>query len=222
MARNIGGLHIAHGLLWCRRSCVKPLDTISMFVCCTVPPLAQQEAVVPLPLLLPHELIEMLLLLCQDGTCMETRQHLQNTCDKLRVPEILGSGLWLDGVPCNWDRTASLEVDMSLPGLPAGAANLRLPLTVIEHKFCYKHNTMDDILDVIEWSFRCVAIGVMPTWRHNGTAWKSSDGRRGRLAARPIGVQGWWQKSEVTGCVSRACSDFHLITRSVGVVGGVQ
>jgi len=151
-----------------------------------------------LPFLLPHELIEALVkrvameaLLCQDGRCMETRQHLQSACDELRVPQLLGVGLWLDGLPCNWDRSASLEVvAMSLPGLPAGSANFRLPLTVIEKKFCYMHNTMDDILEVITWSLRCLAGGVMPSCRHDGTAWWSSDGRMGKLAARPIGVQG--------------------------------
>ena len=180
----------------------------------------QQEVVVPLPFLLPHELIEVLVrrvsmesLLCQDGMCMETRQHLQSACDELRVPQLLGVGLWLDGVPCNWDRSASLEVvAMSLPGLPAGSANFRLPLTVIEKKFCYMHNTMDDILEVITWSLRCLAGGVMPSCRHDGTAWSRSDGRRGKLAAKPIGVQG--VLAEVRGDWMCFKSTFRLPTSS--------
>ena len=36
-------------------------------------------------------------------------------------------GIWTDGLPCNWDRTASLvTVTMSFPGLEGKWANLRL------------------------------------------------------------------------------------------------
>jgi len=85
-----------------------------------------KEVSIQLPFLLPHELVEVFIrrgpgkepLLCQDGMCMETRRHLQRACDELRVPQLLGLGLWLDGVPCNWDRSASLEVvAINFPGL---------------------------------------------------------------------------------------------------------
>lgn len=158
----------------------------------------QQEIAVTMPLLLPHELMMMLVrrgsraaLLCQDGMCMETRQHLQRACDELRVPELLGVGLWLDGVPCNWDRTQSIEVvTMSLPGLAGRSANFRVPLTLINKRFCIKHKTLDDILEVLSWSFRCLAGGVMPSCRHDGTAWCGTDVHRSRHAGAPIGLQG--------------------------------
>ena len=100
-----------------------------------------KEVSIKLPFILPHEVVEVLVrrgpgkeaLLCQDGMCMESRRHLQQACDELKVAQLLGLGLWLDGVPCNWDRSASLEVvALSLPGLPEESKNFRLPLTVIE------------------------------------------------------------------------------------------
>ena len=158
----------------------------------------QQEETVDMPFLLPHELLHALLkrgskatLLGQEGMCEETRAHMQRACDELRATELLGVGLWLDGVPCNWDRTESLEVvTMSLPGLTGRLGNIRLPLTVINKVFCIKHKTLDDILSVISWSFRSLAEGIMPSCRHDGSAWQASDVRRSKLAALPVGVRG--------------------------------
>ena len=67
---------------------------------------------------------------------------------------------------------------------------MRRPLTVLDKAFCVKHKTLDDILGVITWSLRCLAGGIMPSCRHDGTAWRATDVRRSRLAAAPIGVQG--------------------------------
>ena len=49
---------------------------------------------------------------------------------------------------------------------------------------------MDDILQVITWSFRCLASGLMPDARHDGAAWFDSDGGRKKAAGGPLGVRG--------------------------------
>ena len=52
---------------------------------------------------------------------------------------IIPLGLWGDGVPCNWDRSGSVDcLAMSLPGLLGKAHNMRLPITVLNHQdVCY-------------------------------------------------------------------------------------
>ena len=75
--------------------------------------------------------------------------------------KLLGCGLWLDGVPCNFDRSRSLQVvSLSLPGLVGEGAKLRFPLTVIEDREVLLPHTFDDILEQVAKSFEILATGV--------------------------------------------------------------
>ena len=79
-------------------------------------------------------------------------------------------GLWGDGVPCNWDRTESVEVvSMNLPGQDGQWGPLRIPLVAISKKDVGP-NTMDDLMGVIAWSLRYLAAGFWPSSRHDGSA----------------------------------------------------
>ena len=91
--------------------------------------------------LLPHELVHCLCqfgdmdLVMQKGSLDPlSRAHL----DKVEAEAgcaMLALGLWGDGVPCNWDRSGSLDcVSLNLPGLQGRWRNLRLPITCINHK----------------------------------------------------------------------------------------
>ncbi len=82
----------------------------------------------PLPILLPHELVGNLLrehspetLTQQTWMDPTTSSHLERAKSELGLATaqpLLGLGLWMDGVPCNWDRTDSLEVfSLNLPGI---------------------------------------------------------------------------------------------------------
>ena len=82
----------------------------------------------PLPILLPHEIVQSLLKrnsieALTKQTCMDctTIDHLEKAKSELGMATtqpILGLGLWMDGVPCNWDRTDSLEVfSLNFPGI---------------------------------------------------------------------------------------------------------
>ena len=82
----------------------------------------------PLPILLPHELVQSLLkrnsieaLTQQTDMDNTTIAHLEKAKSELGMATtapILGLGLWMDGVPCNWDRTDSLEVfSLNFPGI---------------------------------------------------------------------------------------------------------
>ena len=84
-------------------------------------------------------------------------------------------GLWGDGVPCNWDRTESVEVvSMNLPGRDGQWGPLRIPRVAISKKDVGP-NTMDDLMGVIAWSLRYLAARMWPSSRHDGSA---SDGKR--------------------------------------------
>ena len=87
-------------------------------------------------------------------------------------------GLWGDGVPCNWDRTESVEVvSLNLPGQGGQYKNLRLPVTALSRKLV-TDGTWDDIMAVVAWSLQYAAIGKFPTERHNGSPWLPSDVKR--------------------------------------------
>jgi hypothetical protein len=81
-----------------------------------------------LPILLPHEIVGTMLrensldtLTQQTWMDTTTSSHLEKSKSELGLATaqpILGLGLWMDGVPCNWDRTDSLEVfSLNLPGI---------------------------------------------------------------------------------------------------------
>lgn len=146
-----------------------------------------------LPFLLPHELIKTLLLVntkeaLLQSDCMSqvTKDHVQK-CSQALQDDVLGCGLWADGVPCNWDRTQSIEVvSINFPGIE----NLRLPICCINKKFLAKpFDTYDDIMSIVAWSFECLAVGVCPTSRHDGSGWTQQDTKRRKLAGSPIGMK---------------------------------
>jgi len=156
----------------------------------------QLEKHVWLPMFLPHELLAAIVLnsdlgtlLSQEGMANDTRMHMVAAAAELGRPQLLGIGLWGDGVPCNWDRTQSLEVfTMNFPGLSGKWKDVRLPLAVINKKFVVKEHTFDDILSVVTWSLRALAANRFPSSRHDRTTWTKLDVKRKHLCEKPIGV----------------------------------
>ena len=76
---------------------------------------------------------------------------------------------------------------------------MRLPLFATNNKFLRKGGqTLDDVCEVLRWSFVCMATGQMPTARHDGSPWgegigtdrKASDHRKKKQAQSSIGVKG--------------------------------
>ena len=100
--------------------------------------------------------------------------HLR-TCEAAAGCKLLGLGLWGDGMPCNWDRSESIDaLSLNLPGLGDQYKTLRMPVTATPHKHIGPH-TWDDIGEVVAWSLTCLASGAMPTERHDNTPWLPSD-----------------------------------------------
>ena len=152
-----------------------------------------------LPLLLPHDIIYNMLkhgasleaLLSKEGFTIEAAEHLAHARQELQCHQLLGLGLWMDGVPCNWDRSQSVEtVCISFPGLEGQWNNLRVPLVSINKKFVVKQQTFDDIFEILAWSFTCLSTGSMPTCRHDATPWTQLDSSRKIAAGQAIGCQG--------------------------------
>ena len=79
-------------------------------------PKLQRETLASVPMLLPHELMHALLkandlqdLSCTDRLANSVKVHLQKCRDTMQDQTVVALGLWGDGVPCNWDRSQSVE-----------------------------------------------------------------------------------------------------------------
>lgn len=140
----------------------------------------EQEVISQIPILLPHEVVWRMLedgptadfLLQHQALGTQDMSHLRGVCEELGIDSsrALGVSLWGDGVPYNYDRSASLDVfSLSLPGLADGRfQNMRIPLFALDHKHVLKGATFDDLMRVLAWSFTHLASGVYPAVRHDG------------------------------------------------------
>ena len=61
---------------------------------------------------------------------------------------------------------------MSFPGWSDQLRRVRVPLAAIDKRFCIKHKTMDEMLDIIAWSLRFAFAGQYPKARHDGMPWR--------------------------------------------------
>ena len=132
--------------------------------------------------LLPHEIIKIVaeynhIVYDQSNLSEENKAHVQlaATTWGVSADNIIPLGLWIDGTPCNWDRSDSLEsVVLNFPGA-AGQENLRIPIASITKRHCATTETFDDILAVVSWSFRVLREGKHPLTRHDGSAFRSGE-----------------------------------------------
>jgi len=177
-------------------------------------PKTQSAVITKLAFLLPHELVHHLVrrssperLSVKTGMSEDTRAHMEKVSSLINGP-CLGIGLWCDGVPCNWDRSKSVEVvTMFLPGLDGRNAGLRFPITALPKQFVDK-NTYDGIMKVMCWSMEALAAGVCPSSRHDDMPWSQCDRARAKKAGAPLGMRG--VLSEMRGDWSMYSSIFRL------------
>ena len=148
---------------------------------------------------LPHEMLHALAThgepdALYDETNMDelSKNHL-DYCKREAGTRLIGLGLWCDGVPCNWDRTQSVEtISMNLPGLSGEYKNFRIPLVSLLRSHIGEH-TFDDLFEVITWSLLHCARGVSPVCRHDDKEFdiRYGDRRKNdyRHPGEPIGVR---------------------------------
>mgnify|MGYP007018355561 CR=1 FL=1 len=153
-------------------------------------------------LLLPHEIIGVMTeedsttgALLRQELGSHVRDHLSSACRAMGADlgRAIGLGLWGDGVPYNYDRSASLDVfALSFPGFEDHRLRTcRIPLVAMDHKHVIKGETMDALMEVLAWSFTFLALGRHPYVRHDNAPWDPSDGSRSRKAGSPIAVFGF-------------------------------
>jgi hypothetical protein len=96
----------------------------------------------------------------------------------------------MDGAPCNWDRSETVEtISLSLPGVVGVQGQMRVPLVAMLKRHFVKHQTADDFFDVLSWSMQCCITGELPSCRHDGSAWKKSDKSRAKLQSKGLGFR---------------------------------
>ena len=144
------------------------------------------------------------------------RGHAE-ACEPARDPAtVLPLGLWSDGVPCNWDRSQSLEIIaltlLSIPGY-------RFPLFCIKKAFQVKQTTMDSALQVLVWSFQQMALGLHPNRRHDGSNFHAAKEKfRTDLSGQPVPFKLLVQFGGIGKC-SRTPWVCHPTTRPEGAAG---
>ena len=141
----------------------------------------QQEKEELVPFLLPHEILHQFSQYSDisqfrhlDSLPTEDMEVLQRGAGILQTEaeQLLPLGLWMDGVPCNWDRSHSLNVlTLNFPCLQGSKRNIRIPLFGLKQHFVVKHSTMDAMLKIVCWSLECLFLGIMPSQRHDGLPW---------------------------------------------------
>ena len=152
------------------------------------------------PFMLPHEIVhvflqghlhdQMLETQGMSASCLENLEKMKQLFSQARA---LALGLWIDGVPFNWDRSETLEcIAISFPGLSGVNKNLRVPVCVISKRFLVKDVTYEDILDILSWSFIWLGQGLFPPSRHDCLPFRrGQDKQRLMQANKAIGISGF-------------------------------
>ena len=145
------------------------------------------EYTTQVPILLPLELLEVLwdlglkeALLSEANLDSESKKHLQWMKEQLSEEDLWAFGIHGDGIPCNYDRTESVQMlSLNFPGLSGRNGRIRIPMVLLPDR-AVGPNTWDDIMSVIAWSMRHLLIGSRPTCRHDGSPWWQSDAKRSK------------------------------------------
>ena len=148
-----------------------------------------------LSILLPHEFLFALLkvndpelLIAKQEAILPDRLDLAHL---LKVAELgfpreatILAGSWVDAVPFNSDRSKSLET-LTL----CGHQSLRIPLVAFPKDMHAKGQTYEGIFEVLAWSFRVLLSGTMPSARHDGSAFNSTDAYRRKHQGKTIALK---------------------------------
>ncbi len=188
-----------------------------------------QKQNVQLAFLLPHEVCHKFFMLHEKHVLLQTSGMSEDArCHLHKMNELynctgLGISLWMDGTPFNYDRTQSLEsITIGFPGLPKPNDTLRVPCTMIKKDFCIKHETIDAIMTVLQWSFQSLASGMFPKKPMRERSSLPKIGLEDTMQARRWDVMVSCVKSKQTGHYYQMYSGFHPGTWVQDVAGDAQ
>ena len=181
-----------------------------------------QMETMKVPMWLPHELIHMLSettdparLLLRERCSPQILEHLTMVEKNMsfQAGSVIPLSLWMDGVPFNNNRSKSIEL-CSLALIGQGS-DVRLPIFMIPKDFVASDITIKALFEIVRWSFEQLMCCKMPSTRHDGSPFLSSDCRRARLAGSDIPpaalcqVRGDWvcykQHFDLAGCLAAFC-----------------
>ena len=184
-------------------------------------PKKQIQEMVEMPFLLPHEVVAKLFehgdanFILSRAILEEDRALLRAHAEACEPATILPLGLWSDGVPCNWDRSQSLEIiALTLPSIPG----YRFPLFCIK-KAQVKQTTMDSALQVLVWSFQQMALGLHPNRRHDGSNFHAAKKNFASIYQGSLCHWDSWRSLGGIGKCSRTPWACHPTTRPEGAAG---
>ena len=116
----------------------------------------------------------------------ESLAHLEYVKRESNIDDLIGVGLHGDGVPCNWDRSESVNVlSLNLPGVAGRYKNMRIPLLTLMQSQVSEH-TWDDVMEIVSWSMRHAFLGKQPGARHDQQPWLKSDSKRSGMASQNL------------------------------------
>eukprot|EP00438_Fugacium_kawagutii_P013531 Skav220790 [mRNA] locus=scaffold116:29192:30212:- [translate_table: standard] len=158
-------------------------------------PETQEEQMLKVPVLLPHEILAVL---------QEKNHSSQGFCDHsdlapvdqerlaaaarqmgTTVFAIAGLGLWGDGAPYSSDRTKSIEV-LAFNIVTHKEKDLRFPIAIVPKHWTVKNATYDAIFQILTWSFTCLAMACWPATDHAGQPWGVGQSSRKKKAGQPL------------------------------------
>jgi len=115
------------------------------------------------PVLLPHEVFASIAGQSDIRNFASRAALIESARDHLVAAEqnlgpgapIVSIGLWIDGTPCNWDRSEGVEsFVVSCPGVSGQSSSVRIPFAVMMQKHCVAEATFDDLLTIFVWSLK--------------------------------------------------------------------
>jgi hypothetical protein len=111
-------------------------------------------------------------------------EHIRQTCLELGIdPEdVIPLGFHCDGVPFGSRVFTDDSLELFSLNFPCAVKDgLRVPFTALQRKHLVKHETYNAVMDVLTWSLKCLALGVFPQCRHDGSEWLPSDSTRSKM-----------------------------------------
>ncbi len=105
---------------------------------------------------------------------------------------------------------------LNFPLCQGSHSRLRVPLAAVEKKHVAEGETYKDIMDIICWSFRMLAIGANPTRRHDAAEWQAADHKRRAVANKPLGYKAFLCQVRGDWAFFRGTFDFPACNKKDG------